>query len=781
MKKILSGCLAGAFALTALLSAAACADGVEPGDRKAPALSDPHATLTVSGDLNASGAYDISDGIYGAFLEDINYASYAMNDNLVANGSFETYQTASANRWSSNVSTGTSNGVLAGVAEYAAKNIGNSHGVITVTESGVKIDNEGYTAVPIAVKEGVDYIFSAFIKTDKALTLTIRVTDGTTTYLEKEIPIAADGTHWIKYQRTVKATATGSENLKFEMEFTGANTTVYLDGVALETTDSTVGVKNYIYNAIKDLSPAFIRFPGGCIIEGNGALGMNGYYDWKNSVGAVVTGNNSGDDTVPAFTYLLDTDGTANTVTTYGEAVTRKHNADLWGYDMDYELGFLDYFKLCESVGASAIPVLNCGLSCQGGVPQLKGVTLAGRQNNGVNDFIQDAIDLIEFALGDSTTKWGAIRIAMGHEQPFEMHYIGIGNEQAGDYYENFYEKFLQSKPFMAALEKYHLQVIVGNDTQFYHCENPSIPGSKGVAQQAAESFLASTRNDDGTGNKVITKVGEYGVHDHHYYRNYLDFFMNHELYDGYMRGDLGYDVFVGEYSANAADTLTGESYTFDDYAWYNSWITALSEAAMMTGFERNGDVVKIAAYAPMFAPWSGNNVVLDGDRAGSVPDRQWAVDMMYFTSTQLVLSTNYYVQQLFMQNAGTYLADYKMEYASNFATTYNLTSGTASHEIDKLYYVASVDEATGDIIVKIVNASADTVKINVKLKDAKINGLAHVTVLQNDNYKAVNTLENLENPAVSPEKFSIDGFTNDTFGYEAKGYSVAAFRVHVK
>ncbi len=795
MKKLLSGILAGTFALSALFAAAACASDEEPtekGDRQAPAFSDAQATLNIDGDLNAAGVVDISDDIFGAFLEDINYASYVMSDDMVDNGSFESITKTWNDGWAysggATLASETSNGVLKNVSEYAAKNVNAHYGRLSIPASGGKLENLGYAAVPIAVKQGVDYVFSAFFRSpDRDVTVKVSVTDGENVYLEQEFTVKQNDA-WIKYQRTIPATGTASEDLKLQLSFTAETaTTLYIDAVSFETTDATVGVKNYIWNAIKQLSPKFIRFPGGCVVEGNGSggEGMSNYYDWKNSVGAVVTGTDAGDDDVPAVQYLLDTDGTPTTVTKRGEPFTRTHNRDIWGYEMDYAIGFFDFFMLCESVGASAVPVLNCGLSCQGGVPTEKGVKLAGRHEKGVADFVQDALDLVEFAKGGTDTKWGAIRAALGHEAPFKMNYIGIGNEQSeAKYYIDCYEQFLL--PFKQARAQHpevygDVQIIVGNATQFGDCENPAL-GTKGKAQTAAESYYAdTTRNSDGNGGKVIDNIAGYGVHDHHYYRNYLDFFLHHDLYDRYTRGSSrSYNVFVGEYSANEAITLDGEDYGFDGYEWRNSWITALSEAAMMTGFERNGDVVQLAAYAPMFAPWSGN--ITNGK--GEVADRQWAVDMMYFTNTELTLTTNYYVQQLFMNNAGTKLLSYDaIQYANGFAETYALEGKSAqntavSHEIDKLYYVASVDEATGDIIVKIVNASPSAVKINVSLKNAKLTGLAHTTVLQCDDYKAYNTPETTK---VSPEKYTIDGFTDSSFGYEAKGYSVAAFRVHVK
>ncbi|MDE7158136.1 MAG: hypothetical protein K2N74_01025, partial [Clostridiales bacterium] len=423
--------------------------------------------------------------------------------------------------------------------------------------------------------------------------------------------------------------------------------TVCLDNVTLETTDSTVGIKNYLYKALEDLSPAFFRFPGGCIIEGSS---MNTAYDWKNSIGAV---KENGDDKVNAFTYTLD-DGTPHEVTTYGEFATRTPNTNLWGYnnndakkcyyEMDYSIGFYEYFILCEALNASAIPILNCGMSCQiqGGDYGNKGVALAGRHSNGVADYIQDALDLVAFAKGDVNSSdanekyWANVRKNMGHHAHFDITYLGIGNEQwSNAYYNTYYEKFVEA--FQTASESNEklyggIKLIVGNGPLFGQCENTE-EGTAGEAKTAAINYRKKGK---------IDALSEYGVVDHHYYMGYIDFFQNTHFYDNYSRDVLdGYEVFVGEYSANNNDHPAGIFQHTN-----NSWITALSEAAFMTGLERNGDVVKLAAYAPMYGKYQTKY---------TFPDNNWPADMMFYTNTELLLTPNYYVQQIFMKNAGDY------------------------------------------------------------------------------------------------------------------------------
>ncbi|MDE7158479.1 MAG: carbohydrate binding domain-containing protein, partial [Clostridiales bacterium] len=446
-------------------------------------------------------------------MEDINYASYAMDDNIVANGSFEALTKSKNEAWKATSGATfvveNTDGIFKNQTEYNAKSVNPNYARINVTSAGAGIYNTGYVAVPMAVKEGTEYAFSAFIKADAAVEATVKVTDGTTAHWETKFNVP-QGTEWIKYSRTVKAKSTKSENLRLEITFDKA-ATVYLDAVAFETKDSTVGIKNYIYDAIKDLSPKFIRFPGGCIIEGTDESEA---YDWKNSIGAVQNGNNAGDDTVPAFSYKLDEDGTVKTATTYGEPATRKPNKDNWYgpeyYDMEYAIGFYEYFLLCDSVGASAVPVLNCGLSDQGGLKYKNPPhALAGRHNKKVEDYIHDAVDLIEFAKGGTDTKWGKIREQLGHAEPFAMDYLGIGNEQFGtEYFQGYYEKFLDSELFQNALKTYSVKPIVGNAMTLGDCENPA-RNSLGAAQAAARIY----RNKHALQMPNLT---DYGVHDQH-------------------------------------------------------------------------------------------------------------------------------------------------------------------------------------------------------------------------------------------------------------------------
>ncbi len=768
MKRIFCLLSAGVFGATALL-AAACASEETPlkPDEETPAFADADVTISVGGaETGADGA--ISDELFGVFLEDINYASQALDDNMVENGSFEQDKgTAFSGATFSETYGWTASGAAITVLKDANGVMGESYkdyqnrynlsyASVAATAGGT-LTNEGYVPVPIAVEEGTDYVFSAFMKSSAETTVTVSVTDGTTVFATVAIPVSGG---WKKYERTVTATGTKAEGLKLELKFSAA-ATVCLDAVSFETTDSTVGIKNYLYNAVKELEPKFVRFPGGCITEGEN---YDQTYDWKNSIGAVASAANAGDDTVPALTYTLNTESGEREETTYGEFVTRKANVNLWQnngneyYPMDYGIGFYEYFLLCESLHASALPVVSCGKNCQG---QSDGASLQGRHGKYVADYIRDAADLIEFAKGDTSTKWGKIRADMGHEAPFEMNYLGIGNEQWDDYFTAYYEKFLEDDYFMGKCEQYGVQLIVGNHQELVHCEgsldfstDTPTPRTSGIAKDAALAYM---------GEGKITSLGEYGVQDHHYYNSPVDFFLHAHMYDNYTRtGANRYEVFVGEYSANNTHMVTGN---FSNLYAVNNWFSALSEAAMMTGFERNGDIVKLAAYAPMFAPVD----------AGL---RHWQVDMMLFTNTELVRTANYYVQQLFMQDAGTRKLQSTVSWKEGLKNEMKLRDITdRAVTAESLYYVASLDEATGDYIVKIVNAGTEDLRVNVSLGSAALTGIADVNELLAPR-DAVNTLEK---ESLYSYRKTIGAFTDGTAGYELLGGSVVSLRFHTK
>ena len=734
MKKPIAMLFGGVFAVCSLLPFAACSDGADPNaDRQGGKFSDPDVTLTVRANKTE---HTISDELFGIFFEDINYAGYALDDDLVANGSFS-YRDP-AGRWKTD---GLS--LIAAEGEGSLHENNASYARLEITSLNATLSNEGYLMVPMAVQEGTEYTFSAFIRAeDYSGPLTVSLTDGNELG-SVSFDVQQSG-EWIKYTGSLTAAASAAQNVSLELAF-GETGSLALDSVSLVTSESTAGIKNYLYEAIEALSPAFIRFPGGCVVEGKRA--DDAVYDWKNSVGV-----NAQDELAP-FTYTeVDETGASREVTTYGEPATRKPNTDIWqqsaevDYEMNYGVGFYEYFLLCENLGASAIPVLNVGLSCmiQDGLGS--GNELPGRYGNGIQDYIDEALDLVAFAKGDPASsdeneaKWAQARVNMGHPEPFEMHYLGIGNEQWTSRYYNKYFEFVEAFREARAQnpELYgEIELIVGNGANFVDCEN-SKTGAAGLAKSEASMRILM---------KDIEKISEFGVHDHHYYMTPEDFFGNTDLYDSYSRDEATrYDVFVGEYSANQTTAI-------------NTWYTALSEAAYMTGIERNGDVVRLAAYAPMFGC----------DERGY---NQWPADMMYYNNEQVMLTPNYYVQQLFMTNAGDSVLKSEAEYASSFERT--AYYGTL--EAPALFMSVTRDEETGDVIVKLVNGSETAAAVNIAVKGAATAGIADVTVLQSDDVNAANTMSGKN---VSPEKYTLG--INSTFGYTAEARSVTVLRIRTK
>ena len=761
--------------LAATVAQVAFSGGItsEKGDVEAARYEKGAVSLTLSGQIDKQKQSQKIYPLFGLFLEDINYASQALDSNLVANGSFEGFKvnikdnTETTYCWvegkGATFTVSTEGGVLSANTEFGETNP--RYASVSASKGGY-IDNEGYRAAPMVASEGTEYTFSAFIRaTDYKGKVNVSLTDGSKTYLSGDIDVEKSD-EWIKYKKKIIASGSATKGLLLRLTFQ-AKGNLDIDCVRLITSDNTLGFKNYMYNVVADLSPAFFRFPGGCVIEGkeNKKTSRRNYYDWKDSIGAVAA---NGDDTVPAFTYTLNDEGSVSTVTTYGEPETRTPGGNIWAmgaangsnyYDMEYSIGFYEYFMLCESLGAKAVPVLNCGYSCM--IQDGGGHPLPGRHGNGVDDFIQDALDLILFAKGDPSSSdpdeayWAGVRSSMGHPEPFEMDYIGFGNEQWGVYHTGYYNKFIQAfgeakkkSPVYASVE-----AIVGNGAIFTDCENAKT-GAPGLAKNAAKSYLSRT-------DKSIEKLNEYGVHDHHYYVNYTDLLANADLYDAYTRpedSDNGwYQVFVGEYSANQPKDVDQNDFPFTP----NSWLTALSEAAMMTGFERNGDIVVMASYAPMF-----------GNLSRGI---QWGVDMMFFNESEVKLTPNYYIQQLFMKNTGDYKITSTLE--GKIPTATYMVAGKAQ-KTPVLYYVTSYDDETGDVLIKLVNAGDSEIKLNIKLGvwGLSLRGIAEVT-----EFAGFTPTATYSSTSFAPKTYTIGSFSGDTLGFAAKPQSVTLLRVKGK
>ena len=388
-------------------------------------------------------------------------------------------------------------------------------------------------------------------------------------------------------------------------------------------------------------------------------------------------------------------------------------------YYQSFGLGFFEYFQLAEDIGAEPLPILNVGMACQFNSAELAPISAAAKGPNAtgavdeptLDTFIQDALDLVEFANGPASSPWGAKRVAMGHPAPFNLKMMGIGNEQWGPQYLERYE------PFAKALKaKYPAMQIVS---------------SAGPAPDG-ELF-----------DKATAKLREQKAEfiDEHYYAK-PDWFRAHvDRYDNYPR--TGSKIFAGEYAAQSVAIASPDN--------KNNWDCALSEAAFMTGLERNADVVAMASYAPLFA---------------HVDAWQWTPNLIWFDNLNSYGTVNYYVQQLFSQNKGTTMLPVQLPA--------NAKNGT-----DNLFASAVADNAAGDIVVKLVNYSTAPRAVKVNLAGAKKLGkIGRALVMASADLNTQNSLEEPKKMTPQESKFAVTG---STVSYTLAPNSFTVLRVPVK
>ncbi len=429
------------------------------------------------------------------------------------------------------------------------------YAVLKVNQTGAALINEGFERIPL--KKGEKYNFSFFAKQLEGKKGKFQVSlVGNEGQIYATTTVSGPSSEWKKYKTTLTAKADATDAvLEIKPLSTG---TVALDMISLFPQKTYKGRENGLRadlaQTIADLHPRFVRFPGGCVAHGDG---IGNIYRWKNTIGPL-------------------------------EA--RKPQRNLWGYHQTAGLGYHEYFLFCEDLNAEAVPVLAAGVPCQnsacGGAGQQGGIPM-----DQMDEYVQDILDLIEYANGDAkTTKWGKVRAEAGHPKPFNLKYIGIGNEDLiSDVFEERFEMIYN------AIKKKHPEIIViGTVGPFYE-------GS-----------------DYEEGWEFATRL-EVPIVDEHYYESPGWFIHNQDYYDGYDRTKP--HVYLGEY-ASRGNTL------------YN----ALAEAAYLCGIERNGDVVEMTSYAPLLAKEGNTN---------------WNPDLIYFNNTEIKPTVNYYVQQLFGQNNG--------------------------------------------------------------------------------------------------------------------------------
>ena len=536
---------------TSLAVALACATAAEP------------LSLTIRADQPGA---KINPAMWGIFFEDINLgADGGLYAELVKNRGFEFPDAMMG--WSK-VTTDAAQGELS-IGTNVPFNAANPHylRIKTGGKAAFGIANDGFRG--IGVKAGETYDFSAQVRGVAGKPwFFVEIVDSSNAVLASA-RVKGISSDWKRYELQLKPNRTeANARLRLVIENEPGDT-VDVDFISLfpqkTWKNRPGGLRADMVQALADLKPGFLRFPGGCIVEGSD---LEKRYQWKTTIGPV-------DD--------------------------RKLIINRWNYEFKHRptpdyfqsfgLGFFEYFQLCEDIGATPLPILNCGMACQFNTGQL--VPLAQ-----LDPYIQDALDLIEFANGSTTSTWGAKRAAMGHAEPFNMKLLGVGNEQWGPQYIERYTAFAK-----AIKAQYP-------DIQLVSSAGPSPADDR---FDFAWPKLRELKAD---------------IVDEHCYANPIWFLSSTHRFDSYDRN--GPKVFFGEYAAQSDKIVSVNN--------QNNWDCALAEAAYMTGLERNADVVRMASYAPLFAH-------IDG--------WQWTPNLIWTDNLRVHGTPNYYVQQLFMHNRG--------------------------------------------------------------------------------------------------------------------------------
>ncbi|MBQ8655954.1 MAG: carbohydrate binding domain-containing protein [Prevotella sp.] len=611
-------------------------------------------TLTVSAQNNVMDVNTkkvgapIQSTMYGIFFEDINFAADGgLYGELVKNRSFEFPQSLMGWQAFGRV-TVKDDGPFDRCPHY-----------VVLSDPGHKerrtgLVNEGYFG--IGVEQGEAYRFSVWAKAVGGSSATIRVQliDESSMgeeqqFVEQEVAITS--ADWKKYTVTLTSPQT-NKHAKLRIFLKGQNS-VALEHISLFPVNTFKGRENGmrrdLAQALADLHPGIFRFPGGCIVEG---CDLETRYQWKNTVGPVENRPLNQNRWEHTFDYRYYPD-----------------------YYQSYGLGFFEFFQLSEDIGAEPLPILSVGLACQYQNWEQESAHVPMDQ---LQPYIDDCLDLIEFANGPADSKWGKVRADMGHPAPFNMKYIGVGNEQWGEFY---YERL---KPFVKAIrEKYPDIKIVGT--------------SGPVPEDVPD---ATYRFEDGW---KAMKDQKADLVDEHYYRD-EQWFLTHGLrYDSYDR--KGPKVFAGEYACHGKGKK------------WNHYEAALLEAAFMTGFERNADVVWMTTPAPLFAHVDG---------------WQWRPDQIWYDNTDMFKTVSYYVQQMYATNAGTNVLPLTMQ-----------KKPVANQEGQNgLFASATYDKATNEVIIKIANTSQRRQPVLINLNGMKGDRIAETFTLSHNGMDDENSIE---------------------------------------
>lgn len=624
-------------------------------------------TITVQTDQPGAR---INPAMWGIFFEDINLgADGGLYAELIKNRSFEFPDPLMGWKTSHDQSGGFE------IRTESPFNVANPHYLRLRTSAGLATGayNEGFRGMGIRAGESYDFSLQVRASAGKP-TLAVQLTSATGRLLASA-RLRNFSLDWRRRNVRLRADAT-EPKARLELIVEGQGT-LDLDMVSLFPKNTWKhhpgGLRADMVQLLADLKPGFLRFPGGCIVEGNV---LTNRYQWKNTLGPI------------AERKLL--------INRWNFEFKHRPTPD---YYQSFGLGFFEYFQLSEEIGAEPLPILNCGMACQFNSGELCPL-------ESLDSYIQDALDLIEFANGPATSEWGAKRVALGHPKAFNLKLLGIGNEQ---WDQQYLDRFIR---FQAAIKSKH-------------------PGIQLVSS-------AGPSPDDQRFHFLWPKLRELhaDIVDEHCYARPEWFFENTHRYDNYDRN--GPKVFFGEYAAQSDKTVSVLN--------RNNFECALSEAAFMTGLERNADVVRMASYAPLFGHEEG---------------WQWRPNLIWVDNLRSYGTPNYYVQQLFSRNRGDVILPIKCE-----------VSGS------KLFASAVRADAKHEVILKLVNGGGEPAPVELNFAGArKVASKAQLLVLT-AGLREENSLDQPRNVAPRAGELKIK---SPRFSHTLPPYSVTVLRVAVK
>lgn len=634
-----------------------------------------NAQMNLTVHVDQPGA-TIQPTMWGVFFEDINFgADGGLYAELVKNRSFEFYQPLMG--WK--VIKRDAAGEIRIINRGSENSFNPRHArIICKSDTGsIGITNEGFRGM--GVKKDARYNFSVIARANNGdnIRMDVELIDNSGNVIGSTM-IEGFTNKWNTFSSSFVSSATDPHaRLNILIKGNGA---IDMDMISLFPEDTWKkrinGLRADLVQMLADLNPGFIRFPGGCIVEGHD---LEVRYQWKKTVGPVEERE------------LI--------VNRWNTEFMRRHTPD---YFQSFGLGFYEYFLLAEDLGAEPLPIINCGMACQFNTGEL--VPL-----DQLEPYVQDALDLIEFTNGSADSKWGKLRVEMGHPESFDLKYLGIGNEQWGQQYIERY------RIFASAIQKKYPEILLVSAV------GPSPDGERfDYLWQELKALNAD-------------------LVDEHYYQKPEWFLNNASRYDNYDK--KGPKVFAGEYASHGPANEEPSS--------RNTWLSALTEAAFMTGLERNAEVVHMTSYAPLFA---------------HVDAWQWRPDLIWFDNLRVMGTPNYYVQKLFAVNHGTH-------------TVPILYNEKEVAGVDSLYASAVIDKNHSQLILKLVNVASQPAPIEIDLLGGSALGKkAEMDVLASADLMVYNTID--EPGKIYPERQNIDiGSKNIVISLKPRSLQVLKFQ----